>query len=349
MKNTIFIPKTIKVGYQERKDTYTGQLAYIIYYDQRNVLRKEKSWQSWRDKKIQAQEFSNEPTSGFVLNKKVGDYSNGWDHRKSYCRVFDPRNFEFEITIENLLYILENASSIKGKGLEGDFVYGWSGSDLLLIPVESPDYVELVKLNDLRHEHKKFDGKNLIVGATYKTDQNESLVYLGRFYESNGDRKETKTYFFYDLQSSYRKIRTVKSLTNTIIEVIDETCVEDFSNLMDELLKSDTYSEREQKNDKYVDYTYEDFKEVFASRYWDKTCIIKTDAGNYEKYIIKKYRSYSYYSSRYDNYYSVYTSSRGYKDEEILENKSLLEIYNKFAPKYLVTYDTNKKLIKEWK
>ena len=40
MKNTIFIPKTIKVGYQERKDTYTGQLAYIIYYDQRNVLRK---------------------------------------------------------------------------------------------------------------------------------------------------------------------------------------------------------------------------------------------------------------------------------------------------------------------
>ena len=27
------IPKTIKVGYQERGNTYTGKLAYIIYID----------------------------------------------------------------------------------------------------------------------------------------------------------------------------------------------------------------------------------------------------------------------------------------------------------------------------
>jgi len=66
------IPKTIKVGFQKRADTYTQQLGYIIYYDQKNVLRKESSWESWRDKKIEPQEFKNEPTSGFVLNKKEG-------------------------------------------------------------------------------------------------------------------------------------------------------------------------------------------------------------------------------------------------------------------------------------
>jgi hypothetical protein len=154
LNSTIFIPKTIKVGYQERSDTYTGQLAYVIYYDQKNKLRKETSWNNWRDDKIEPQEFSNEPTSGFVLNKKVGDYVSDWNHRQAYVRVYDPRNFEFEITIENLLYILENASSIKGKGLEGDFVYGWNGKDILLMPVESPDYIELAKLNDLRHEKK---------------------------------------------------------------------------------------------------------------------------------------------------------------------------------------------------
>ena len=71
MNSTIFLPKTIKVGYQSRSDTYTGQLAYVIYYDQKNVLRKSKSWESWRDKKIESQEFENIPTSGFVLNKKV--------------------------------------------------------------------------------------------------------------------------------------------------------------------------------------------------------------------------------------------------------------------------------------
>ena len=345
MKSTIFLPKTIKVGYQSRSDTYTGQLAYVIYYDQRNVLRKEASWNSWRDNKIEPQEFTNEPTSGFVLNKKVGDYSNGWDHRKSYCRVFDPRNFEFEITIENLLYILENASSIKGKGLEGDFVYGWDGKNLILIPVDSPDYKELSNLNKLRHEHKKFDGKTLIAGATYKTDQNESLIYLGRFYESNGDKKETKTYFFYDVESTYRKIRTIKSLTNTIIEIIDENCVDNYSDLMDELLKDSSYSERDQKNDKYVEYTYEEFKDaVGKNSYWGKTFVME----NNEKYIVKKYRNYSYYS-RYNDLYDVYTTNRGHRDENILRETSILNIFNKFKPKYLVTYNNKKELIKEWK
>ncbi len=38
-----FIPSKIKVGFQERSDTYTGKLAYIIYYDNKGVLRKERS------------------------------------------------------------------------------------------------------------------------------------------------------------------------------------------------------------------------------------------------------------------------------------------------------------------
>ena len=50
MQSTMFIPERIKVGYQERSGTYTGQLAYIIYYDVKGVLRKEKSWESWRHK-----------------------------------------------------------------------------------------------------------------------------------------------------------------------------------------------------------------------------------------------------------------------------------------------------------
>lgn len=47
----IFIPKKINVGFQKRDDTYTGKLAYIIYYDETGKLRKETSWNGWRDKK----------------------------------------------------------------------------------------------------------------------------------------------------------------------------------------------------------------------------------------------------------------------------------------------------------
>ena len=51
MHSDIFIPKKIKVGFQNRDDTYTNKLAYVIYYDEKGKLRKQASWESWRDKK----------------------------------------------------------------------------------------------------------------------------------------------------------------------------------------------------------------------------------------------------------------------------------------------------------
>ena len=71
MVNTgLYIPDKIKVGYQKREGTYTGKLAYVIYYDEKGKLRKEASWNSWRKHDIEPQEFDNIPTEGFVLNKK---------------------------------------------------------------------------------------------------------------------------------------------------------------------------------------------------------------------------------------------------------------------------------------
>ena len=179
---SIYIPEKIRVGYQNRNDTYTKKLAYVIYYDEKNKLRKETSWQRWRDEKIEPDDFDNEPTRGFVLNKKVGDYAGDWgEHRQAYCRIYDPRGFEFEITINNLLYILEHCDCLKGKGLDGEFVYGWDGKDLILIPVDSPDYKAIKTYTDKIQNGKKFKGKDLIIGATYRTKQDEQWVYMGRF------------------------------------------------------------------------------------------------------------------------------------------------------------------------
>lgn len=198
MNSTLFLPKKIKVGYQKRDSTYTGRLAYVIYYDQKGKLKKETSWENWRDKNIEPQEFDNIPTEGFVLNKKVGDYFCDWNHRKAYTRVYDPRGFEFEITIENLLYILENTNSIKGKGLEGEFVYTWSGQDIVLMPTCSPDFEAISEYNDVLQSNKKFNTKNMIIGATYRDKDNQNVVYIGRYpvygtvYEFDG--KEFTTY-----------------------------------------------------------------------------------------------------------------------------------------------------------
>ena len=182
MNNNIFIPQKIRIGFQERNDTYTKKLAYVIYYDEKGTLRKAGSWESWRDKKIDPVEYDNIPMEGFVLNKKVGGYAGSWGNfRQAYVRVYDPRGFEFEISVPNLLYILEHTSSIKGKGLEGEFVYGWDGTELVLIPTCSPDYASLTELNTKRFENKAIKAKDLVIGGEYLTKDNKHLVYMGRF------------------------------------------------------------------------------------------------------------------------------------------------------------------------
>ena len=184
--NRLNIPKRIKVGFQERSETYTGKLAYITYFNGNNVA-KEKSFENWRNKDIPTVEYDNVPTSGFVLNKHVGGCKSGWNVRQSYCRIYDPRGFEFEITIDNLLFILANCDCTRGKGLEGEFVYAWNGQNLTLLPTTTSEYESSLSLTESKEKRglRDANGKpiktNLIPGALYKSAYGD-YVYLGHFH-----------------------------------------------------------------------------------------------------------------------------------------------------------------------
>lgn len=250
MKSNIYLPKKINIGYQKRSDTYTQKLAYIIYTDDKGVLRKEASWNSWRDKTIETNEYENTPIEGFVLNKKAGGYSSGWNHRQTYCRVYDPRGFEFEINIENLLYILENTDSIKGKGLNGKFIYGWSGKDLILIPEGAPEYKDMEDFTKL--QALSITTKDLKEGFVYQTKQKQLITYLGKLpiyqFKNDYDKicgkytivKSTKKFIFctYNEQLRHNKFNMI-DLTNlnSISRIYSEKPSEEYPFLMDEFYK----------------------------------------------------------------------------------------------------------------
>lgn len=180
MQDSLNIPEKIKIGFNKRKDTYTGKLAYITWIDKKGKLRKENSWTGWKDDNIPVEDYVNEPTDGFVLNKDVGGTQRcySWNARREKFRVYDPRGFEFEITGENLLFILQECSSIKGKGLEGEFVYSWSGAEIVLLPVGSEEYKSSVEFNDM--QTKKVTKKDMIEGCTYLNKNRQNVMYMGR-------------------------------------------------------------------------------------------------------------------------------------------------------------------------
>lgn len=177
-KDTLYIPKVLDVGYQNRKGTSTGKLAYVVYYDDKGKRRKEKSWKGWCREFIG--EVPNTPTEGFVLNRGVGGarYSWGWNARNEYIRVFDPRGWEIEISVANLLFILQECTSTKGKGLEGKFVYSWDGTELVLLPVGCEEYTASTKFS--KNQGKKVTKPDMKEGRMYRFKDNDEGIYLGR-------------------------------------------------------------------------------------------------------------------------------------------------------------------------
>ena len=233
MKNNVFIPKKLNVGYQEREDTYSKKLAYVIYWDEKNKLRKEHSWKSWKDDKISVNEFVNEPMEGFVLNRKAGGDSWGWNPRQTYVRVYDPRGFEIEITVPNLLYILETCNSNKGKAIEGSFVYGWDGADLILLSTNAIDYKQMQENSNKLFSNETLKPKELKIGNLYRDKKNNQLVFMGKHITYGSYyRKETKEKFiFFDIGNNTFESRG--SVSKFIIEEITKTKYGNYLNILD--------------------------------------------------------------------------------------------------------------------
>lgn len=245
------IPQTLKVGFNERGDTYTGKLAYVTYVNAKGEIAKQVSWNSWRNKNIDVETYDNEPVEGFVLNKHAGGYKSGWNFRQSKCRVYDPRGFEFEITIENLLFILQECTSTRGKGLEGKFVYAWSGPDLVLLPVDSEDYKASI---NLINKKEKISIKTLKIGAAYKGKDDNYLIYIGKMnwyvwrcnsldnyitYYKKIDKVSIPTF----VSTNQNKFMGYKNLDKSIDYLIDENVItpEEIENYIDNFKSTAAY------------------------------------------------------------------------------------------------------------
>jgi hypothetical protein len=349
----LYIPEKIKIGFQNRSDTYTGKLGYIIYFDERGKLRKEQSWNNWRNKDIEPQEFDNVPVNGFVLNKKAGDYSGYYgNHRKAYSRVYDPRGFEIEITIENLLFILENCTSTKGKGLEGEFVYSWKGKDLILLPVESPDYKNVKLHSRLINKDEKIKAKDLIVGATYIDKNKEEYINIGRFdkfsldYRSQKSENKGKHYYFAraytsrDGTNTYQ-IHYFKSISNKFISCINEECTPEYPIIFEQIESSLDYCPIDENLSKYTKYSFDEFRLLLLERSWYDRRFFDKDHN-----IIQVEAKYGYGGNNHGKYEISWINDKRIRT---WETYTAQELFVKYAPMYKESYLANGKFYKSTK
>jgi len=311
MSAQLYIPKTIKAGYNKRPDTYSGKLAYVIYIDDKGVVRKETSWKGWIEENMGTDDYSNDPTSGFVLNKRVGGYSSGWDHRQTYARIYDPRGFEFEITMDNLLWILQECDCTKGKGLEGEFVYSWEGKNLVLVPVSSEDYQKSLEYTKI--QSKVIGRKDMVEGCIYMNKSMIEYIYLGKhhFYEKyqslSTQKSKTKKFVFRKVKEPedfrwdtlYHRMSTLSSLR---VKVSDKA-VDNFAFLLDEFLASEHASKI--KNEEWQQITDKMLQEFINGYHYYGSKVKKYGETKYlsctNKVLTLSNDIYHYYGNK-DNY-----------------------------------------------
>lgn len=186
-------PDDLVIGLKFRRDSMVEKLSYICYKE-KNKIRKEKSLNDWRDKNIDLLEIKNKPKSGFLVSKSVRRDGGSFGSGRSLMRIHDPDGYDFEISIENLEYILQYCDVNKGEFI-GEFVYMWLGKELYLIPVDSGYYMESMKLkNDKAGVVKASDLK---IASTYKDKKTDDFyIYLGRHdYHDLVSPKEMNEYF----------------------------------------------------------------------------------------------------------------------------------------------------------
>lgn len=176
----MFIPEKLRIGYQERDDTFTGKLAYVVYYGADKKLKKETSWTGWINPKLTPHDEDNLPRDGYMFNKGVQRWGGSWySSGRSMVRIWDPRGFEFEITVDNLMSVLTHCDVSKREIL-GECVLAWEGKDLVLLPVSSEEY-KAASETTKKMVSKGVSSKDLEPGAIYvKRNSPNQYIYLGR-------------------------------------------------------------------------------------------------------------------------------------------------------------------------
>lgn len=155
------------VGFQ--RDRYNNAenprlLGFCIPYNDTNANKKrQETVNGWRQKDIEPRILNNTPQRGFKLLEVVSRHSTS----NKLVRVLDPRGFELEISVDNLLDLARQSTFIKGEIIEECV---WAGSGSYLVPVSSEQYKFYVK-------QKKTGPEKIEVGKYYAAVGNMVSVF----------------------------------------------------------------------------------------------------------------------------------------------------------------------------
>lgn len=183
--------KELVVGYHENfnLDIDKAPLAFLTY-DTHDAASKKRidTVKNWYGSEKMCN-LDNPPLSGFTFVDVVSRYRT----KNKLMRVFDPRGFIVEVSIDILLEIMQSAT-IKNGIIQEKCFWARKGAENILIPENTPLHEQYLS-ETVYAKAANISTKNLKVGGLYINKNGKKYFYLGKLVLKVDEENTSSTAF----------------------------------------------------------------------------------------------------------------------------------------------------------
>lgn len=178
------LPEKFYCGFQQRNGQDDLPLGFMTPWGTDKAFEKRKDTvDRWagnsygRTASLSAVTFDNTPVMGFKLGRAIRRC--GWNGGNTVIRVEDPRGFEVEIQVGNLLRIMEN-NTVENGEIMAECVWGRDGNANILLATNSEPYLQAVE--NTERMKRKTSVKDVKPGMKVRLQNGTEAIWLGMFY-----------------------------------------------------------------------------------------------------------------------------------------------------------------------
>jgi hypothetical protein len=215
----------IYVSFQKRNTESGSPLGALAPWGEDSVSRKKMAQiDAWGDPKFNAVKLENIPVSGF----RVSDFArhNGWNGDNTVIQIEDPRGFELQISVDNMIQIMNGNTIVDGE-IKIPCVWGRDGSRNILLPINSEPYKNAI--DNTERLKQTFNIRGVRHGNKLELKDGRIGIYYGAYYQilRKQINEDQRSLGGFDNSRQYEKV-VVDPQKLHLIHIIENKAVADF-------------------------------------------------------------------------------------------------------------------------
>jgi hypothetical protein len=170
----------VYVGFQKRNTESGSPLGFLTPWGEdaaaRGRMATVDKWSA--SSKLQSVVLDNIPVSGFRVSDSAR--RNGWNGGNTVIQIEDPRGFELQITVDNMIQIMSGNLILDGE-IKVPCVWGRDGKDNILLPTNSEPYMNAIE--NTERLKQTFSMRSVKLGNKIELKDGRVGIYYGAYHQ----------------------------------------------------------------------------------------------------------------------------------------------------------------------